>query len=454
MNISNWRRYLIYSLILSLVSVLLLFLLREAIRWQRQQPVISFLPQLNHQVLVVPSVQEPAMSPFKVLGNPASLRYPDCKDEYARNPWSLKAFEGQLYIGLGDDDANAGPVPVYRFSSTAQAFFEETTLPEEKIDRFYVFNGELFIPGDDPMQSWGLGNLYRQHKAQVWQQLRTLPKTIHAHALAQFDGQLFAGVSNQDAAPANLHKDRYGSAVAISSDLGQTWKVQLLAGWRIFDFLIVGGKLYATDIFAGPGVKKWLNERQRTNLHAGVYEYDLAGQFKRRPDLGGSVMFPNTLLATKRAAVIERAVQYGQGSVYIASFSQNQDALPTRVAYIANQLEQGPVDVKRLALPTDAIVWDLFVDKQGIWALFSQALPNGNWLNQVWRSADAEQWSTVTDFENPAFARSFAKIGETLYFGLGSFNSKILEICDRHSANHNLGQSVGTVLSLNLKKID
>jgi hypothetical protein len=450
LNTLKYRRYLIIILVLILVTVLLLLALREFVRWRQAQPEIISLPQLSHHVLAVPKVQPHDLSPLTFLGNPALIRYPTCQDEFARNPWSLMAFNGQLYIGLGDDDANAGPVPVYRFSPENQVFFEETILPDEKLDRFYIFNDELFIPGDDPQQSWALGNIYNLHKNQGWQKLRTLPKTIHTHALAQFDGLLFAGVLNQDAAPANLHKDRYGSAVAISNDLGLTWKVQLLAGWRIFDFLMVNGKLYATDIFSGPGMHKWLKERQRADLHSAVYEYENSGQFKRRPDLDGANMFPETKLANNRAAVIERSAQFIQSSIYVAAFSQNQDNLPTRVAYVATQLESDQVKVERLALPRDAIVWDLFVDEQGIWVLFSQLLPNGNWLNQVWRSVDAKNWVSVAEFENLTFARSFAKIDQTLYFGMGSLNDKIITSCQQNHDTKKPGQKVGDILRFNL----
>ena len=190
---------------------------------------------------------------LEVLGNPAAWRYPDCHQAQARTPWDLIAHEGRLYIGLGDDSndgpsPNAGPVPILVYDPASERFSQETVLPEEQVDRFYHQAGELWTPGADPRQGWRWGNVYRREAGGVWRKFRALPRTIHTHGLAWHRGHLFAGVTASDVVPKTIGRERWGSAVARSDDGGEHWRLLPLVGWRILDFLMVQGRLYALSL--------------------------------------------------------------------------------------------------------------------------------------------------------------------------------------------------------------
>lgn len=363
----------------------------------------------------------------EVIGNPAAQRYPECEKSYARNPWDLAVFGGRLYVGLGDSNnegpsANAGPVPVYVYDPGRRMFEREATLDEEQIDRFYVFGSELLVPGTDPRQSWHLGNLYRRDAEGRWRKLRTLPRTIHALALARHEGRLFAGVSVTEAVPAGVGQERYGSAVAVSDDAGASWQLTLLGGWRIFDFLQVRGRLYAADIFPGPGIQRWIEKENRGNFHAPLYEHEPHGTFSRRTDLSAPVMFPDTPLAGQRAAVIERAVPWNDAAAYVGAFVFGQGELPTRRLYIAEDLTPEHIVTRRVELPAGAIAWDLIVERGQLQVLFAVRQSEGLWRNAVWSSADGKHWVERAAFTAVSFARSFERMGEYFYFGLGSLN--------------------------------
>ena len=417
---------------LGLWTAVLLALLLSAYggrRWWKQQPYTVEFRQAAVQIDAQGKIYERLLAgqlvpALEVLGNPAASRYPDCAMSFARNPWDLTVYDKRLFIGLGDSSndgpsANAGPVPVLTFEPEGTQFTHEAMLDEEQIDRFYSFGAELLIPGDDPRESWHWGNLYQRSPSGNWQKFRNLPRTIHTHALALHQGQLFAGVSVTDAVPAGVGSERYGSAVAISPDQGHSWQLLTLGGWRIFDFLQVQGRLYATDVFPGPGMQRWLDTEQRQTYHAGVYEYAADGQFQRRLDLNAEVLFPQAPLVGRRLAFVQHAAAWKQGSVYIGAFAAPVGVTAVRYAYWARNLDPYQVDVQPLAMPAGAIAWDLMVEKNEMLLLLATPLPEGRWRNSVQASPDGTTWHELLHFEAPTFARAFVRWGDDLYFGLG-----------------------------------
>ena len=361
---------------------------------------------------------------LEVLGNPAAQRYPDCAFAAARNPWDLRAYGGRLYIGLGNasnegQSANAGPVPLMAYVPAPGRFVQETTLDEEEISRFYRIGPDLLIPGTDPRESWDWGNLYRRQQDGRWSQYRTLPRTIHAYALAQAEGRLLAGVSISDALPESVGTERHGSAVAVSEDHGRTWQLHPLSGWRIFDFLPVGGRLYATDLFPGPEFRRWLKKEGREAYHTPVHEYGSDRRFHRRPDLTAAVIFPDTPEARARAALVEQAIPWGEAAAYLGAVAARKGALPVRGLYIATNLASNPPNVHRVPLPEGAIPWDIRLEGEMLEVLLAQRLAPLRWRNSVWSSRDGKSWREVLNFEAVSFARSFERLGVEYYFGLG-----------------------------------
>lgn len=392
------------------------------VRWLPREDSVFLAPPAGHAGLEASPTLPPSL---EIIGNPAARRYPDCSQAFARNPWDLLAFEGRLYIALGDysnegPSPNAGPVPVLAYDPRAATFHQETTLPEEQIDRYYAHDGQLWIPGTDPRASWRWGNLYRRAASGVWRQYRTLPRTIHAHALAWHEGRIFAGTGVTEAVPDGVGLKGHGSAVAVSADGGRHWDLMPLGGWRIFEFLTVADQFFAVDIFPGPGIQGWLDREQRQAFHAPLYEYAGPAGFRRRPDLDAATLLPDTPTAGSRAAVIERAVARHGQSAYIGAFAPQADDSPVRGAYLAASLQEGGVHVQRIALPAGALAMDLSVENGALRVLFAEPLPPEWWRNTVWASPDGRRWEPLLSFDALAPARSFARLGEHGYIGLGA----------------------------------
>ena len=109
----------------------------------------------------------PLMEEVQLLGIPFEARYSSEEMVYARNIWDMRLFEGRLYLGGGnssnhDPASNAGPVPVVAWDLETKQFVEEYDVDDEQIDRFYVFDNSLVIPGHDSRKSWASGTLYRR----------------------------------------------------------------------------------------------------------------------------------------------------------------------------------------------------------------------------------------------------------------------------------------------------
>ena len=172
------------------------------------------------------------------LGNPAASRYPACWQSLPRTPWDLAFFDGRLYVGLGNSSnqgpsANAGPLPLLAYDLQQRRWQREAVLPEEQISRFLIARDQLWIAGEDPLESWRWGNLYRRRsRERFWWQQRRLPRFIHAHDLAVHQGRLLVAGNVSDAVAHGAPQDRHGSALALSVDDGKTWSVKRLVGWR------------------------------------------------------------------------------------------------------------------------------------------------------------------------------------------------------------------------------
>jgi hypothetical protein len=429
---------------IALVAVMLGLLASSyyvAKRWWNKRPYMTNLPEYHQIIDGQPSrfkslfecLEGQAQCPqqitplstyqFRVLGNPAARRYPKPEQWTARTPWDLFISDNRLYVGLGDASndgptPNAGPVPIIAYDLARNEFIEEAVLLEEQIDRFYTVENQLMIPGEDSRESWDWGNLYVQQSNGHWQQRRTIPRFIHAHTLAFYKGRLYAGGNIPDAIPKGIGEQRHGSAVASSSDLGIHWQTTGLGGWRVSEFLQVKGNLYAVDAFAGPGLQAWLTKQGRQSFYSAIYQLGDTSNWIRRTDLNAEIMLPDTPLAGKRMAIIERSVFWKDTTFYIAAFVTKPGELAIRVAYQAINLNSGHVSVSRLPFSDNTQVWDIASDDTHVW--ISTATPglNGRWLNQLHKSTDGHQWQTVLAFEAPTYARSFALNGTSIYWGL------------------------------------
>jgi len=70
----------------------------------------------------------------------------------SRNIWDLEAFGGKIYLGMGSTVADSGPVPVWAFDDATGRWDAEpeTNIDQEGIELYRVIDDRLYIPAADP----------------------------------------------------------------------------------------------------------------------------------------------------------------------------------------------------------------------------------------------------------------------------------------------------------------
>jgi hypothetical protein len=150
-------------------------------------------------------------------------------------------FEGKLYLGHGDPNANSGPTDVLVYDKELK---REFTCDDEVIARFRVLDGTLVIPGADATEDWEWGNVYVREK-QGWVKHRTIPHAVHVLDIAEFKGAWYAGTAVKSDADASL------GVIYESKDRGKTWKKAFALPasksrhTRMGTLAVHDGKLYA-----------------------------------------------------------------------------------------------------------------------------------------------------------------------------------------------------------------
>ena len=164
---------------------------------------------------------------------------------YARNPWDLKAFDGQLFVGIGNS-SNGGPhikprrMPLISLNPLTAEWTEEYLTSDEQVDVFYVFGDELLVPGHDPLGPDGW--LYRRKKGQGWHATASLKDVIHVYGLYPLaPGRMLAATGSRETGLSS-------AGAYYSSNDGVTWTYNYTGGWRAHSFLAAGRE---SDQFGG-----------------------------------------------------------------------------------------------------------------------------------------------------------------------------------------------------------
>jgi hypothetical protein len=346
-------------------------------------------------ILVVLLATTPS-PPVERLGNPLlHLETP-----WARNVWDLQSYRGRLYVAHGDYHRNSGPFRVIAYDPELRRFVEEDVLPEEAVEAFHVFEGELWAAGLDSTESWDWGSLYLRNK-EGWRRLKTIPNGVHVYSVARRQELLFVShtTSDPDAPVRNLR----------SRDQGQTWKPVPTRPFGdpplpipemvIRDFFEIDGQLCG-------GTQGQLGPRPIALCHDGeAYEIRPVNAF---PGADG----PHPIRWGRPASFHGSLVYVGLASVPFNG-GAGVDFRPVGL-FAARTLEEA----RPVTLPEDAVPYDLLVSKGRLLVLTAHEA-DGTHTIRVLSTPDLESWSEVVRFSAPTFARSFELLGGDLYFGLG-----------------------------------
>ncbi len=136
---------------------------------------------------------------------------------------SLTAWNGKVYAGYGDWDANTGPVGIVPFDVATNKFAAtaEFTADTEAIEEWRTFGGRLFVPSTDPRYSADYSVATATSPTSETWSSKTPAGFVHSFDIASLNGSdlYLAGsktVGSQDKAQ-----------VYRSTDGGNTWQLSL-----------------------------------------------------------------------------------------------------------------------------------------------------------------------------------------------------------------------------------
>jgi len=118
----------------------------------------------------------------------------------SRNVWDLQVFDGKIYIGMGNTATDSRPQPIWAFSHATGSWAEapEAVIDQEAIEVYRVLEGRLYIPAADPKgAATEASKFYRRSLDGSWTHFFSTRAFHMAHIrdLALVDG-LLVGVGN------------------------------------------------------------------------------------------------------------------------------------------------------------------------------------------------------------------------------------------------------------------
>lgn len=329
----------------------------------------------------------PASVPTEVtcIGNPYRQRFPDDgPNVFSRNIWDMHLFDGRIYVGAGDFWENTGPADIYSFAPADDEFTLEYTASDEMVSKFYDYEGRLVVPGNDPQDSWELGNLYIKEFGR-WFKVRTLPKGIHCWQVTYLDGKLYTGISTSGG----------GGAFIVSEDWGRSWKP------------IVSNAPYQTLFTFKGGIHGFDRDNNLCALDGDV----LACQGNQPPKYE---RLTQRVPKVYTDYTFRDALPFGKGVVLITHMLGNPEYGPWPLFYMES-LDQSP---RAISVFADANVIDMIVRDKTLYVLCIRKTEQG-WENAIYSTKDMQTWRCAATFTTESFARSFEEAKGVFYVGIG-----------------------------------
>lgn len=320
------------------------------------------------------------------LGIPLIDQYPNT-DSYmirARSAFDTVFFDGALYVGCGDYDANLGPVKVWRYSPTEGDWIASAeTLEDEHIKRFAVLDGVLTIPGTDPRGDWSQGSFYTLSDG-GWVEHRVLPSAIHCFDAVLFEGTRFfaLGVNAGDLPVVREEEDGFAPVPFFRDGAPVNTDLPVV---RVHNFAVLDRTLYA-----------FLTLGDETAVTLDVYRYE-EGAFHFH------AAAPEVYLRSYDAA-------------YTGEFA----GLATFINGYCYYYSEDLATLRPCRVEMSDLATDMTVIGDTLYALAYTKLENG-YETGVYASRDGKTFEKLFFFTDEVPAGSFAYGDGSFYFSMGRY---------------------------------
>ena len=336
----------------------------------------------------------PSVPPAEItlVGNPYKERWPDSSGDlvFSRNIWDMILYEGRIYTGSGDYWSNTGPVDIYSFAPGSQDFLLDYRVLEEMVSIFYIFDGQLVVPGNDPTESWLWGNVYFK-KHDVWRKARTLPNGLHCFELAFLDDVLFSFVSTE-----------HIPNMLASRDWGQSWDPLVYDAYPFSPYVyknrlcVLGSYSHVAGTLFG------------TYDQGVFYSEDM---IPRRYVLSEHPAYP----AGHSQLNFNTAVPFAYGVVLLTAYNTSDPDNGPYPLYYRYQNRGDPVIIDLFA---NENVLDTVVRGDTLFVLCTHR-QDAWYENAIYSTKDMQTWTCVATFNTDSFARSFEEACGAFYVSIG-----------------------------------
>ncbi len=330
---------------------------------------------------------------------------------YARNVWDMQILNCRLYLGHGNSNnygpnPSEGPIPIYYYDIGLQKFVKQYMTNEDQLSNLKILDGQLYVPGLDPRDSWDFGNFYRI-SGNNWEKIRTVPKAVHIFDMVEAKGKLYAATGSDDS-----------NVLYQSQNYGKTWTpIKFDTNppyWpisnRMYTLFNLSGKVYATSVVFDASAD---NVKNKAVVIDGA-NVSTINIFRNKVLPGASKPYQYYKLGRGTEAL-------GQ-MVYISQKYDYYDLWLTEALYHAPDLNSAA----RVSFPEgEAIPMDLAVRGNTLYVMTYVKRSDSLYTNIVYKTEDFSKWTEVLRFNYNTFARSFEEVYGSFYFGMGCYVAKI-----------------------------
>ena len=332
---------------------------------------------------------------FDNLGIPLQQYYPEGIP--GRTAWDVEVYNDKLFVASGDYDKNIGPVHMVHYDFSEKQWIEGGTVADEQIESFYPIHDKLMAPGSDPRQDWDFGNIYIFEDGQ-WITKRTIPGGIHQLDMMEYDGQIFVGlgvlpgqlpiVVSNDGCETFRDVPMYVNGELFSTSLPDEITVTS-AIVRCYDFFICNNTLYA-----------FYYQKINSDYQMMIFRFE-DNAFHFHSNLPQELSYKRTSFD-----IFKAKVQH-----------QNRAYFTTGKLYVSDDM----TSAEEIILEENAIVSDLRVIQNRLYAVTIQKNDEGNYTTSVWvkKLFSQDEFKKVYYFSFPSPAQSFTYYDGCFYFGMG-----------------------------------
>lgn len=325
-------------------------------------------------------------------GNVPSYEYYPTHIE-SRSIKALQAYDGKIFMGLGDWNDNTGPAKMIYYDTVDGTIKTSGTINDEAVQQFTIINDKLYTTGCDPRDSWGYGSYYIYNKeTNTWDKHMKNDGWVHIFNIVEFKDKLFMCGSIVDSTVI--------SAIQSSSDNGETFESIPIYNnnepldyysnsIRVYNFVILNDKLYGY-IYCST-----------SSSYNGFYEYD---EENNRFDYISN-------LSWSPKNTINYNVWYMNHAIF-----NNQFLFPNgEKIRISNDMKT----FTQLDPKIKGDVQKMIVRDDTLYTLTYDKITSRYYVARIYSSKDLSEFNLVYEFQTEAMPFSLEYYENSLYVGTG-----------------------------------